>query len=153
MLSRSSLPADVEFGNAGAVNTNGTGWFIGFSDWSKSGGIDLRHVPAEALSGGLCVKWFDHPAGHPNGEPKPLSVGRTVSMLVGAPSEFRIECSFRQSFFEDESVVHILRKPGDYVIWGEDVYHRAFGVKPATILTIRWNPVNEGSAARLRHHA
>lgn len=137
----------VETGNAGLVDTNGTGWFIGFSEWAKSGDANLRHVAAEALSSDLCVKWFEHPAGRPNGEFKPISDGRTISILVGSPSEFRIECSLSSSFAPQDTVVGVLRQTGDYMIWGEGVYHRAFAVKPATILTIRWKPRAQGPAA------
>lgn len=131
---------DVEFGNAGALDTNGTGWFIGFSDWARSGGTNLRHMPFDARASGLCVKWYAHPAGHPAGDPKPISEGRTVSMLVGAPSAFRIEFAPTDAFAAGETLAHTLREPGDFVIWGEGLFHRAFGLQPATILTIRWVP-------------
>jgi len=137
----------VETGNAGLVDTNGTGWFIGFSEWSKLGDGNLRHVAAEVLSSDLCVKWFEHPAGHPNGEFKPISEGRTISILVGSPSEFRIECSPSSRFEPQDTVVGVLRQTGDYMIWGEGVFHRAFGIKPATILTIRWKPRESRVAA------
>jgi hypothetical protein len=137
----------VETGNAGLLDTSGTGWFIGFSEWAKSGDGNLRHVAAEALSSDLCVKWFNHPAGHPNGEHKPISEGRTISILVGAPSDFRIECSTSGAFEPHETVVGLLRQTGDYMIWGEGVFHRAFGIKPATILTIRWKPRTSGPGA------
>ena len=127
---------DVEFGNAGKADTQATGWFIGFSEWATG----LRHMPIEDLSSGLCVKWFEHAAGHPNGDAKPLSEGRTISMLVGASSEFKIQCSLDASFPEDKTVTHVLRKTGDYVIWGPGIYHRTFGIKQATILTLRWTP-------------
>src|SRR5689334_18490470 len=97
-MHQSNHQLDVESGNAGRVDTNGTGWFIGFSEWTRTGPGDLRHVAADVLSSDLCVKWFDHPAGHPNGEFKPISEGRTISILVGPPSEFRIECSLSRAF-------------------------------------------------------
>jgi hypothetical protein len=52
-----SLPMEIEFGNAGEVETNGTGWFIGFSPWSKTEASALRHMPADLEATGLCVKW------------------------------------------------------------------------------------------------
>ena len=137
-----ALHANIEFGNAGRLDTNGTGWFIGFSDWTRSAGtVDLRFVPPDAHLKGLCVKWFFHAAGDPNGQPKPVSEGRTMSILVGAPSEFRLEFS-RDADFEpaQERRVHTLREPGDFVVWGEGIHHRAFGIQPACILTIRWQP-------------
>jgi hypothetical protein len=36
----------VEFGNAADVGTNGTGWFVGFSEWVKAEPHALRYVPA-----------------------------------------------------------------------------------------------------------
>lgn len=32
MQSKQLLAQNVEFGNAGSLDTNGTGWFVGFSD-------------------------------------------------------------------------------------------------------------------------
>jgi hypothetical protein len=130
------LHALVEFGNANDLDTHGTGWIVGFSDWTQG---TLRHVPAGAPSAGLCIKWFNHAAGDPNGEAKPVSVGRTMSLLVSAASEFRIEFSTTADFAPDASVVHTLRRQGDYVIWGAGLHHRAFGVLPATVMTVRWD--------------
>jgi hypothetical protein len=129
----------VEFGNAGELDTQGSGWFVGFSDWTKGPAGALRHVPAGAPSAGLCIKWFNHAAGDPNGEAKPVSVGRTMSLLVTPVSEFRIEFSTTADFAADTSLVHTLRRQGDFVIWGAGVHHRAFGVLPATVMTVRWD--------------
>lgn len=133
---------DVEFGNAGTVDTDGTGWFIGFSDWCRSGGTHLRHMPPELGARGLCVKWFMHPAGNPAGEAKPVSTGRTISLLAGSSeeSEFRLEFSPTPIFDSATTICHVLRQPGDFAIWGPGLYHRAFGRKPACVLTIRWEP-------------
>ncbi|MDM0021619.1 hypothetical protein [Variovorax saccharolyticus] len=138
MHSKQHLAQNVEFGNAGDLDTHGTGWFVGFSDWTRKPPTHLRHVPAEELAGGLCVKWFSHPAGNPNGEYKPLSEGRTMSILVSPSSEFRIEFSASDDFATD-IVAHTLRRHGDFVIWGPGLFHRAFGVQPACILTVRWS--------------
>jgi hypothetical protein len=139
MTPQQLLAQRVEFGNAGDVNTNGTGWFVGFSDWAKSPPANLRHVPREELASGLCVKWFSHRAGDPNGEAKPLSEGRTMSMLVSPASEFRIEFSANPDFPGHEALAHTLRRHGDFVIWGPGLYHRAFGIQAACVLTVRWN--------------
>lgn len=134
-----AFAANVEFGNAGEIDTSRTGWFIGFSDWAKSDRPPhLRHVPSDLGLQGLCVKWFVHQAGDPDGQAKPVSQGRTISILVGAPSEFRLEFSPSLVFEPEGMRVHTLRKPGDFVIWGEGIHHRAFGIQPACILTIRW---------------
>lgn len=136
---------DIEFGNANTLDTDGTGWFIGFSDWCRSSGTHLRHMPPELGARGLCVKWFVHPAGHPAGEAKPVSTGRTISMLAGlagdgVASDFRIEFSPTADFEPATTVCHVLRQPGDFAIWGAGLHHRAFGIAPACILTIRWEP-------------
>ncbi|MFT3717370.1 hypothetical protein [Pseudorhodoferax sp.] len=133
-----SLP--VEFGNAGSAATNGTGWFIGFSDWSKSAPHDLRHMPKDLASSNLCVKWYAHPAGDPNGEEKPVSTGRTISLLVSTQSRFRLDFSADPSFAPSATLTYWLKHAGDYAIWGAGIYHRAFGHEPATILTVRWEP-------------
>lgn len=131
-------PLPVEFGNAGSLDTNGTGWIIGFSHWSKCEPYDLRHIPGGALSAGLCVKWFSHLAGDPNGQDKPVSTGRTMSVLVSDLSDFRIDFSADSTFPTNATMTHRLQRTGDYVIWGPGVYHRAFGLKAATIMTVRW---------------
>lgn len=135
-----STSIEIEFGNAGSVETNNTGWFIGFSEWSKSGLASLRHMPENLDASGLCVKWFFHAKGDPNGEQKPISKGRTISLLVGAPSEFRLEFSRSISFEPSETNAFVLREPGDFAIWGPGIYHRAFGLQNACLLTIRWLP-------------
>jgi hypothetical protein len=134
--SRSALP--VEFGNAEGVNTGETGWFIGFSEWTKSAPHSLRNIPTGAQTAGLCLKWFTHAAGDPSGQQKPINTGRTVSILLSRESEYQLDCSSNLDFEPDLSITHTLRRAGDFVIWGADVYHRAFGIQPATILTLRW---------------
>jgi len=139
MQSKQLLAKNIEFGNAGDLDTSGTGWFVGFSDWTRSPPGHLRHVPTGELAAGLCVKWFAHPAGNPNGESKPLSEGRTMSVLVSPASEFRIEFSMSADFAPQDTLSHILCRHGDFVIWGPGVFHRAFGIQPACILTVRWS--------------
>lgn len=129
---------DIEFGNAGTVDTNNTGWFLGFSDWTKSPAGRLRHVSQEDIAKSLCVKWFHHPKGDPCGEPRPLSEGRTISILVSEHGQFRLEFSTSADFSTDDVSSYVLRSHGDFVIWGEGFYHRAFGEEPSTILTLRW---------------
>lgn len=130
----------VESGNAGTLDTHGSGWFIGFGDWARSAS-GLRHMPADALAQGLCVKWFWHPAGDPNGEAKPLSEGRTMSILVGPPSDFRIEVSAEPGFPPEATRVIHLRETSDFAAWGPGLHHRAFGLQPAGIQTLRWRPL------------
>lgn len=137
MPSPAELNLPVEFGNAGEVNTLGTGWFVGYSDWAREG-AQLRFVPRDANAQGLCVKWFEHEPGNPSGEPKPRSTGRTVSVMVSQISEFRIDFSVDDGFPPQSTTTVVLRRSGDFAIWGPGIYHRAFGVQRATILTVRW---------------
>jgi hypothetical protein len=129
---------NVEFGNAGALDTKGTGWFIGFSEWAQSP-TGLRYLPRGSSLQDLCVKWYLHPAGDPNGTGKPVSEGTTFSVLVGQPGEFEIEFSHEPGFVLGELLVHTLRKPGDFVIWGEGLYHRWAALRTTCILTVRWS--------------
>lgn len=135
-----ALPVNVEFGNAGDIDTGGTGWFVGFSEWSKSKDPALRYVPREERSGGLCIKWFMHQPGDPNGQGKPVSEGRTLSVLAGPPGEFQLEFSLDAAFEPGSTLVHKLRRPGDFVIWSEGVHHRWACFAPSCILTVRWTP-------------
>lgn len=146
-----SLP--VEFGNAGAVDTHGTGWFIGFSNWSRLSPHDLRHMPDDVIARGLCVKWFAHRAGDPDGQDKPVSSGRTVSLLVSERSEFRVDFSATPAFDPTTRVSFTLRRAGDYVVWGPGIYHRAFGIADATILTVRWQPESMAAETDSRSRA
>lgn len=114
------------------------GGSVGFSEWAKRSSTELRYVAPGEPASGLCIKWFDHPAGNPNGEAKPLSEGRTMSILVSLNSEFRLEFSTAVDFSPNDFLEHTLRRHGDFVIWGPDILHRAFGVQPASILTVRW---------------
>jgi len=136
----SALP--IEFGNLEDLDTNGTGWFIGFSDWCKHGADDLRYSSDKGVSSGLCVKWFSHSAGDPAGQNKPISTGRTMSILISNLSEFRLDFSFDTHFPLNSTVSKTLKHMGDYAIWGPGIFHRAYGMKPATIITIRWEPGN-----------
>ena len=129
---------DVEFGNVGCLNTEGTGWFIGFSDWTKHAPANLRQVSQEAIAKSLCVKWFHHQIGIPNGDPKPVSEGRTISILVSETGRFRLEFSTKDNFPAGSTDSYTLRAHGDFVIWGEGIYHRAYSEAESTILTLRW---------------
>jgi hypothetical protein len=134
---------DIEFNNAAELDTNGTGWFIGFSEWAKarvSGMTDLRYLPQNQRSHTLCVKWMRHPAQDPRGGAKPISVGRSLSLLVSETGRFRVEFSQDSKFPASAIVRHTLTKHGDFVAWGENLYHRWFAIEDSTILTLRWIP-------------
>ncbi|MFN9870298.1 MAG: hypothetical protein ACK55E_02540 [Cyanobacteriota bacterium] len=135
---------EIEVGNAAEVDTSGSGWFIGFGDWTRSeapGRADLRFLPRNALAQALQVKWMVHPAHDPRGTGKPLSEGRTISLLVSEDGCFRLEFSADPCFSPEGLVRHTLERHGDFVIWGPGLHHRWFVDKTCTILTLRWTPV------------
>jgi hypothetical protein len=134
---------DIEFGNAAQLDTNDTGWFIGFSEWTKANlqsTTSLRYMPQAQRAHTLSMKWMQHPAHDPRGIVKPASTGRTVSILVSELGGFRLEFSQHPDFPEDLFVRYILRRHGDFVIWGGNLYHRWFADADSTILTLRWVP-------------
>jgi hypothetical protein len=134
---------DVEFGNAGEIFTDETGWFVGFSEWAKTGSAErseLRFMPKEQRSHTLCVKWMFHPACDGRGEAKPPSEGRTLSILVSEGGRFRIEFSERSDFPPEETIGFRLERHGDFFVWGERLHHRWFVDADCTLLTIRWIP-------------
>ncbi len=134
---------DIEFNNAGDLDTSGTGWFIGFSEWAKTrlqSVPDLRYMPQEHRSHALCVKWMRHPTHDPRGAAKPPSKGRSISILVSESGAFRLEFSEHRDFPPEQTVRHTLRRHGDFVAWGENLYHRWFADEKCTILTLRWTP-------------
>lgn len=137
----------LEIGNVGALDTRGTGWWIGFSDWTRDGAADLRHMPAGTAASGVSAKWYDHPAGHPNGEAKPLSEGRSVSLLVGDAGAFRLDFSPDPAYPPGRTFTRVLRRRGDFAAWGAGLYHRAFGLRDSSILTLRWMPFGDARAA------
>jgi hypothetical protein len=139
---------DAEFGNAGDTDTRGTGWFVGFSDWVReSASSDLRHVPGGSLLEGLSVKWMHHPAGDGRGLDKPVSQGRTLSILVSPAGRFRIQLSRHPDFPAGAIVEHVLQRHGDFSVWGAGIHHRWFVDADSIVLTIRWAPVERGVAA------
>jgi hypothetical protein len=134
---------DIEFNNAADLDTNGTGWIIGFSHWSKAnvpGISNLRYMPRDQRSRMLCVKWMQHPAHDPRGGAKPISTGRSVSILVSESGHFRVEFSDDSEFPPSDTVCYTLKRHGDFVAWGENLYHRWSALKGSTILTLRWVP-------------
>ena len=134
---------DVEFGNARELLTNDTGWFVGFSDWAKTGAAErseLRFMPAPQHVHTLCVKWMFHPVGDDRGVAKPPSEGRTLSILVSERGLFRIQFSEQFDFPTAGTTEFRLERHGDFVVWGERLHHRWFVDDDCTILTIRWIP-------------
>jgi hypothetical protein len=132
-------------GNAYDADTRGTGWFIGFSDWTRRPRSDLLHVPQDAALSGLCVKWFDHPDGHASRSDKQISTGRTMSMLVTTDSYFELDFSEACDFPPGRTRTLVFERAGDFAAWGAGFYHRWRCTRRSTILTVRWN--QEGDAA------
>ncbi len=130
---------DLLTGNAYDQDTRGTGWILGFSDWTRLPQSDLLHIPQDQPLHGLCVKWFDHPDGHAS-DGKPVSDGRTWSALVTEGSEFHYDFS-REPGFPPGATRHVvLRRPGDWLAWDAGWYHRWRCERRSTILTVRWTP-------------
>jgi hypothetical protein len=127
--------SQIDVGNAYELDTQGTGWFVGFSPWT----LGLRHVPKGQPVEGLCVKWYAHPAGQDGGA-KPLSEGRTLSILVNEDAAFCIEFSASPDFPAHDLRTVVLRKPGDYAAWGAGLFHRWRCERRSTVLTVRWSP-------------
>ena len=134
----------IEFGNAGSLDTGGSGWFIGFGPWISDGhgaSHPLRFMAEDRAARAVQMKWMHHPAGDDRGSGKPPSQGRTISMLVSESGAFRLEFATSADFDERELIRHRLGNNGDYVIWGEGLHHRWFVDSDCTILTVRWIPL------------
>lgn len=130
-------------GNAQDADTRGTGWFVGFGDWTLLPGSDLLHVPKDQPLAGLCLKWYDHPESQESG-PKPVSAGRTISILV-SDGCFEIDFSTDPDFHPDAGVERVvLRRQGDFVAWGEGIYHRWRCAERTKVLTVRWGEAAAG---------
>ena len=129
---------DIDTGNASELDTQGTGWFIGFSPWTHGSVNGLRHVAKDQPVTGLCVKWFRHEPGHESGD-KPVSEGRSASILVTENARFEIDFCLSADFSGEVRTV-VLRREGDFAVWGEGLYHRWRCVERATIATVRWTP-------------
>ena len=137
----------LEHGNAWTLRDPGhpaSNWLLG--DHAGIPVDSLRFLPhgqpggAEgALFTNLAVKWFQHdPADDPRwGEGKPLSSGRTLSLLTGAGA---FELRFRRGA---GSCLLLLDQPGDFALWGEGLEHSWRVLRPSTLLTLRWSPRSE----------
>ena len=130
---------DLLTGNAHEADTRGTGWMLGFGEWTRRADSGLLHVPRELALSGLCLKWFEHPDGHESGDAKPISEGRTISLLVSGGSLFRIEFCSAPDFASRPVRTVLLQRHGDYAIWGAGLYHRWACLRRATVLTVRWS--------------
>jgi len=139
----------LEHGNAWALrdpSQPATNWLLG--DHAGIPADSLRFLP-QLLSGGrpamavenLALKWFEHqPSDDPAwGENKPLSTGRTLSLLAGSGA---FELRFRRGGCHCRL---LLDQPGDFALWGEGLEHSWRALLPSTVLTLRWSPRAERS--------
>ena len=107
---------------------------------------------AQAVEG-MALKWFAHsPADPPEwGENKPLSTGRTLSLLAG-PGAFELwfarggvgggEAVGSDGSAEvSEEVSVLLEDPGDFALWGPGLAHRWRVWQPSLVVTLRWGVV------------
>jgi hypothetical protein len=106
------------------------------------------HPEGAQVVEGLALKWFAHsPADPPEwGEGKPLSTGRTVSLLAGAGA-FELWFARRgEAGGSDGSaeVSVLLEEPGDFALWGPGLTHRWRVWQPSLVVTLRWELVERG---------
>lgn len=135
---------NIECGNLNTIDTNGTGWFLGFSDWTKSNDgqcAALRHMPKDMLAHTMTMKWTTHAKNDPNGSGKPISDGRTLSVFVSERGGFRIQFSMHPDFPQGQVEECRMQRQGDFCIWGAGLYHRWLVDEDCTILSVRWVPV------------
>ncbi|MFN9621223.1 MAG: hypothetical protein ACK587_00065 [Cyanobacteriota bacterium] len=143
--------AGLEVGNAWALRSPAaphTNWVVG-----DHGGIPadslrfLRHGGHPAGGEGvedLALKWFVHSPFDPPewGEGKPISTGRTLSLLAG-DGEF-VLCFSR----DGEEARVVLEKAGDFALWGPGLVHCWRALRPSLVVTLRWGVVGSaGSGA------
>jgi len=143
---------DIECGDANTVDTHGTGWFVGFGPWMGASAQDgaptrLRCMPPDAACTGLSMKWMRHPAGDPRGTGKPVSVGRTLSILVSEGGCFRLQLSEQADFPAAATESVVLERAGQFCAWGAGIHHRYAVDAACTILTVRWVPVGDGATS------
>ena len=132
------LPASCRLDNFAALDSRDN-----FADvrlaWNEGGlalQVDVRGKDQPVT--GLCVKWFRHEPGHESGD-KPVSEGRSASILVTENARFEIDFCLSADFSGEVRTV-VLRREGDFAVWGEGLYHRWRCVERATIATVRWTP-------------
>jgi len=140
--------AGVRSGNAWETDTRSTnqqgvkesrsGWIVGFSGYLQTD--PLCFMPKNALASEVCIKWYEHVTGDPNGTriPKPRSTGRTISLLANDGGKVLL----RFWTPNEPASIHtvILDEPGDYAIWGPDLHHEWEILRDSTVITVRWIP-------------
>jgi len=133
----------LEVGNAWALRSPEmphTNWLVGDHLGIPVQSLRfLRHrgdpAGAEPVEN-LALKWFVHDPADPAawGEAKPVSSGRTLSLLAG-------EGAFELRFWRGEQqLVVVLEEPGDFALWGAGIGHSWRALKPSMVMTLRWDP-------------
>lgn len=138
----------LEHGNAWALRNPlqpATNWLVGdtptiptdslrFLSQRRPEGPGGAAWPGADAVHDLAVKWFLHrPDDDPAwGEGKPLSSGRTLSLLAGHGA---FEIRFRRL---DRHCRLLLDQPGDFAIWGAGLEHSWRALEISTVLTLRW---------------
>jgi len=124
----------VETGNLNAIDTCSTGWFVGYGDWLKAS--LLRYVPKDAPVYDASVKWGVFQDGYYDDQ-NGVSEGVTVVILV---SDGALRISFSDTKDGPTTRTVWLRKHGDFVAWGEGVFHRSYvpDLGACVAMAIRW---------------
>ncbi|MFM9047453.1 MAG: hypothetical protein ACKOOH_07320 [Cyanobium sp.] len=138
----------LELGNAWALRSPGelhTNWVVGdhggIPEWSLR---FLRHggnPHGPQLVEDMALKWFLHSPSDPPewGEGKPISTGRSLSLLAGAGG---FELRFQRGALER---IVLLENPGDFALWGPGLAHQWRVLTPSTVISLRWNvPAEDG---------
>jgi hypothetical protein len=133
----------LEFGNAWQLRSQDrpeTNWIVG--SFPTIAPESLRFMQQSNVTNGvvgdsatdIAIKWFLHtPQDDPAwGINKPISSGRTLSLLAGA-GEFELTFTLA-----DQCLTLVLDQPGDFAIWGSGLFHAWRSLKVSPILTVRW---------------
>lgn len=136
----------LEYGNAWDLLDQPdapTNWIVGETPYISQ--KSLRFMQRDNADTGakasraknICVNWFIHDPADPKewGQSKPTSAGRTISILVGYG---QLELEFSR---DDEKCILLLENSGDFAIWGPGLDHSWRALKPSTVVTIRWEPI------------
>lgn len=118
------------FGNAAVDQVRNTGWFLGQFVPLELG---LRHQSEVEL------KWGIHPDGEKRSHPWANGNGTTISVLIRG--------ALRVAFHIGETPqVVILRKEGDYIVFGPDVVHSWEAIGDTVVLSVRFPSVEIGQS-------
>jgi hypothetical protein len=105
-------------GNANDDAAETRGWLVG------------HFLPPSAgvrANGAVEVKWANHPTGDTRHDWASDDHRTTLVMLIDG--EFRIDLTAGTS---------VLRRSGDYVMWGPGIDHSWTALSDSTVLTVRW---------------